>query len=125
MSATIKETTLRELVAAGSIASVCVVGQNGGYAVTVRCGTAESTLASTRGDVRLFTLDSASTFLRALGLFRFDVDSTNYEPGRLRKPRPDRAEALRKTRTRPGRGAGGGGGGGRGGGGGAAGPRRR
>jgi len=101
MLATIKETTLRELVTAGSVASVCVVGQNGGYAITVRCGTAESILASTRGDVRLFTLDRASTFLRALGLFRFNVDSTDYEPGRLRKPRPDRAEALRKTRTRP------------------------
>src|SRR3569832_478673 len=101
MSATIKEASFRELVAAGSIASECVVGQNGGYAVTERCGTAESTLASTRGEFRLFTLDRASTFLRALGLFRFDVDSTDYEPGRLRKPRPDRAEALRKTRTRP------------------------
>lgn len=101
MSATIKETTLRELVATGSVTSACAVGQTGGYAVSIRCGEVERTLASTKGDVRLFTLDRASAFLHALGLLRFEVDSTNYEPGRLRKPRPDRAEALRKTRTRP------------------------
>lgn len=101
MLATIKETTLRELVAADSVTSVCMVGQSGGYAVTVRCGSAERTLATTRGDVRLFTLERASTLLRTLGLLRFKVDCTNYEPGRMRKPRPDRAEALRKTRTHP------------------------
>lgn len=101
MSATIKETTLRELVTTDSVNSVCIVGQIGGYAVTVRCGSAEITLATTRGDIRLFTLERASTLLRALGLLRFEVDCTNYEPGRLRKSRPDRAEALRKTRTRP------------------------
>ncbi|MCL4629228.1 hypothetical protein [Burkholderia multivorans] len=101
MSATVRETTLRELVTSGAISSACAVGQQGGYSIAVQCGSTVQTLATSRGDVRLFTLERASAFLSALGITRFEVDSSRYERGRLRKPRPDRAEALRKTRTRP------------------------
>jgi hypothetical protein len=97
MLQTIKETTLRELVEANSIRSACVVGLKGGYAITVRYGLNERTLATTRGEVRLFSLENVSNFLRGLGIAKFKVDATGYEPGLLRKPRPDRAEALRKT----------------------------
>ena len=38
--------------------------------------------------------------IRDVGLPRFNVDMTGHEPGRLRKARPDRAEALRQTRTK-------------------------
>jgi len=99
---TIKEITLRELVEASSVRSACVVGQPGGFAVTVRYGEAEKMLASSRGDFRRFaSLNTAAEFLRKLGIMKFEVDATNYEPGRLRAPRPDRAEALRRTRTKP------------------------
>lgn len=101
MSATVRETTLRELVMSGTIAGAIVVGQQGGYSIEVQCGAAVRTLATSRGEVRLFTLERASAFLSALGITRFEVDATHYQPGRLRKPRPDRAEALRRTRTRP------------------------
>lgn len=97
----IKENTLRELAGAGSIRNACLIGQYGGFVITVRYGELERQLASTRGDVRLFSLKNATDFLRGIGVVRFEVDSTNYEPGRLRKPRPDRAEAMRKTRTKP------------------------
>lgn len=101
MLQSIKETTLRELVEANSVNSACVVGQRGGYAVTVRYGLTERILSTTRGDVRLFaSLDTVSDFLRKLGLNKYEVDATGYEPGRLRAARPDRAEALRKTRTK-------------------------
>lgn len=99
MPETIKETTLRELVRANSINSVCLIGRPGGYVVKVRYGSLERVLATTRSEVRLFTLGNAGTFLRAIGLPRFEVDATGYEPGRLRSARPDRAEALRNTRT--------------------------
>lgn len=101
MSAIVRETTLRELVTSGVFTGACAVGQQGGYAIAVQCGLSVRTLATSRGDVRLFTLERASVFLKALGVTRFEVDATHYEPGRLRKPRPDRAEALRRTRTRP------------------------
>lgn len=40
-------------------------------------------------------------FLRQVGIEMFEVDARFYQPGRIRKARPDRAEALRKTRTTP------------------------
>jgi hypothetical protein len=95
------EQTLRTLVTADSVRSPAVIGMGGGYAISVRYGSTESLLKSSRGETRLFTLDAASKFLRRIGLPRFVVDASNYEPGRIRKPRPDRAEALRRTRTNP------------------------
>lgn len=99
MPETIKETTLRELVKANSINSVCLAGQCGGYFVKVRYGSSETVLVTTKSVVRLFSLENAGKFLRAIGLPRFTVDATDYTPGLLRKARPDRAEALRNTRT--------------------------
>jgi hypothetical protein len=98
---TIKEPALRELVAASAVRSATIVGQHGGFVVMVSYGAGDRTLATTRGSIRLFaTLDTAGAFVRGLGLPRFEVDLTRYEPARLRKPRPDRAEALKRTRTR-------------------------
>lgn len=98
---TIKECTLRELVEADSVQSACVIGTRGGYSIVVRYGTVERTLASVRGDVRLFTLGHASKFLRGIGLSRFEVDASSYEEARMRNARPDRAEALKLTVTKP------------------------
>jgi hypothetical protein len=97
----IKEPILRELVEANSIQTACVVGQKGGYAIRVSYGLAERTLLNTRGDVRLFSLENAANFLREIGLPKFEVDASGYKPGRLRAARPDRADALRRTRTVP------------------------
>lgn len=97
---TIKEPMLRDLVGANSIGSTCVTGQVGGYSIVVRFGQVKRTLATTRGDIRLFRLDNASKFLCELGIAKFEVDATAYKPGRIRKPRPDRAAALRGTRTK-------------------------
>ncbi len=95
---TIKEATLRELVQAQSVRAATVLGRPGGYAISVRYGMTERALATSRGELRLFTLDTASKFLRDLGLPRFEVDATGYEPGRIRQARPDRATALARTR---------------------------
>lgn len=60
----------------------------------------DRTLLTSRDKIRLFaSLDTAAAYLRNVGLERFEVDTSKYVPGRLRKPRPDRAEALRRTRT--------------------------
>lgn len=102
MLPTIKEPVLRELVAANSLRSASFVGQTGGFAVNVRYGVGERGLAIARGEIRLFAnLNTAGFFLRKHGLTKFEVDATNYEPARLRRARPDRAAALRKTRTKP------------------------
>jgi|SRR5579864_1422233 len=102
-AATIKEPVLRELAEASALAGATVAGHENGFAIVVKIGvTGEKVLANSRGKVRLFaTLDTAGAFVRDIGLPRFEVDMNGYEKGRLRKPRPDRAEALRgRTRTR-------------------------
>lgn len=99
ISATVKEAHLRELAETKSIDSACVSGARGGYTIIVRCGTTERILENVRGDVRLFTLDNASKFLRGIGLCRFEVDTSCYEEARMRKARPDRSAALKRTAT--------------------------
>lgn len=102
MLSLIKEPTLRELIGANSVRSASLIGRRGGFSVSVRIGLVDKSVATTRGEVRLFAnLNTAVNFLRKLGLAKFEVDATNYEPGRLRKARPDRAAALRNTRTNP------------------------
>src|SRR5437867_11093352 len=99
MQPPISEGTLRELLSSTSVTSTVAVGQRGGFAIVVRYGEAQRTLASRRGAPRIFaSLNTATSFLQRLGLKKFEVDATEFEPGRLRKPRPDRAEALRRTR---------------------------
>lgn len=100
---TIREPTLRELIETNSISLITAIGQKGGFAVAFRCGgAAERFLSSARGELRLFSnLTTLAGYLGRLGISRFEVNTANYEAGRLRPARPDRAEALRRTRTKP------------------------
>lgn len=100
--ATIKEPVLRELIQAGPDVQAVAVGEQQGFALQFRFGSCERMLATSRGTVRLFaSLDTAGAFMRDVGIPCFGVDMTSHQPGRLRSPRPDRAEALKATRTRP------------------------
>jgi hypothetical protein len=97
----IREPVLRELVQVSDTLRASVVGKGNGFAVLVRLGAGEKTLVTSRGLVRLFaSLDTAGSFIRNVGISRFEVDMSRYEPGRLRGARPDRAAALRLTRTK-------------------------
>lgn len=104
---TLPEGTLRELCVAAAALSIQVVGmKGGGFIVRLMYGAAEhrieKVLGTTRGGVRRFgSLDTVALFLRELGCPDFTVDMSGYEPGLVRPPRPDRAEALKKTRTSP------------------------
>jgi hypothetical protein len=98
----IKEQTLKELIASGAVQNAVVMAHGPGFAVLVRYGASESSLANKQGEPRLFaSLDTVVPFLKKLGLPKFEVDATEHEPGRLRKARPDRSEALKRTRTVP------------------------
>lgn len=100
MAEVIGEATLRDLIEKGAVASASAVGQQGGFFVSVQCGRAKRVLASARGSVRLFpNLTSLATYLRRLGVSGFAVDTRQYSAGRVRRPRPDRAEALKRTRA--------------------------
>ncbi len=98
---TIKEPLLRELISAAEQVRATAAGREKGFALVFQVGNAERTLATSRGSVRLFaSLDTAGAFVRELGIPRFEVDMTCHRPGRLRGARPDRAAALRLTRTK-------------------------
>ena len=98
---TIKEPVLRELIQASEAVSAIVSGRERGFAVLVHLGTSNKLLATSKGVVRLFaSLDTACSFVKDLGLERFEVDMSGYQPGRLRSARPDRAEALKLSRTK-------------------------
>ncbi len=98
----ITQKMLMELVRIGRLDEAILVGRPGGFELLVRYGSFERTLCGARGAARTFAaLNTAAGFLRTLGLQKFSVDTSGFEPGRLRKPRPDRATALKKTKTRP------------------------
>lgn len=98
---TIPEGSLRTLLEVSPKFLARLVGATGGYSLQVTLGDSTRVLANARGSIRLFTLENAAHFLKGVGVHRFEIDTSNFAPGRLRKPRPDRAEALRRTRTLP------------------------
>ncbi len=102
MTDSIKESTIKELIGTGASCSACLIGDKGGFTMEFECGNMNKTLSNTRGKLRKFgNLNTATDFLKQLGILKFQVDATSYQPGRLRNPRPDRAKALRNTRTTP------------------------
>jgi len=99
----ITEIALRHLVDMRALSGVVVTGVPRGFTLKVKSGAGVAkTLQTVRGEVRRFaSLDTAGAFLKDIGLTNFIVETSGFEPGRLRGARPDRAAALKKTRTKP------------------------
>ena len=94
--------TVRQLTEIAQVAHLRLMGDRGGFALLVTVSGFDRLLVTTRGHKRLFaSLNTAAVFLMHMGIAGFEVSLAGYEPGRLRQPRPDRAAALRKTRTNP------------------------
>ncbi|PDT04791.1 hypothetical protein CO666_08615 [Rhizobium chutanense] len=93
---TIDHSTLSRLVEAGAVDAAHVVGKTGGWSVVIRYGKAERPLAAQRSrQVRVFKrMDTLVSYLKDVGISRFDVDAADYVPETA--SRPDRAEALRR-----------------------------
>ncbi|NEJ00228.1 hypothetical protein [Rhizobium ruizarguesonis] len=93
---TIDHSTLSRLVEAGAVEVVHVVGRPGGWSVVIRYGKAERPLAAQRSrQVRVFKRMDTLSYLKDVGISKFDVDAVDYAPGTA--SRPDRAAALRRT----------------------------
>lgn len=100
MTETIDHGTLSRLVEAGAIRGAHIVGQPGGWAVMVRYGMHERPLAAQRSrNVRLFRrFETLVSYLKGVGIARYDVDAANYDPDTLQATRrPDRAAALKRA----------------------------
>jgi hypothetical protein len=97
---TIDHGTLSRLVEAGAVRGAHIVGQSGGWAVLVKYGMTERPLAAQRSrQVRLFRkFETLVSYLKEIGIARFDVDAANYDPEAASATRrPDRAEALKRA----------------------------
>ena len=88
---TIDHGTLSRLVEAGAVRGAHIVGQSGGWAVLVKYGMTERPLAAQRSrQVRLFRkFETLVSYLKEIGIARFDVDAANYDP--------EAASATRRT----------------------------
>lgn len=81
--------------------SAHVIGQPGGWGVTVKYGMTERALAAQRSQqVRIFRkFETLVNYLKGVGIARFDVDSVNFDavmPG-VTRTRPDSAAKLRQA----------------------------
>lgn len=96
---TIDQKTLAQLVEAGAVHAAHIVGHGNGWTMAAKYGLTERFLAAKRGDVRVFRkLETLVRFLRELGISRFDVDATGYDPDAVeRTTRPDRSAALKEA----------------------------
>ena len=100
MAETIDHGTLSRLVEAGAVRGAHIVGQSGGWAVLVKYGMTERPLAAQRSrQVRLFKkFETLVSYLKNIGIARFDVDAANYDTTvATTSRRPDRTEALKRA----------------------------
>ncbi|MFT0175101.1 hypothetical protein ACLKMY_40715 [Paraburkholderia mimosarum] len=94
---TIDQKTLSGLIEAGVVRSAHVVGQRGGWGVLFKYGMTERPLATQRGSVRTWAkFETLATYLRELGIVRFDVDAAQYDPAAPRST----AEQSKAERAR-------------------------
>lgn len=78
---TIDRTTLEHLVEAGAVKGASIVGQPGGWGVVVHYGLTERVLAARRGAIRNFKkFETLVDYLKSIGLAKYQVDATEYEP---------------------------------------------
>lgn len=98
---TIDHTTLSRLAEAGAVRSAHIVGQAGGWGILVKYGMTERALAAQRSQqVRIFRkFETLVTYLKGVGIVRFEVDAVNYDAASLKltRTRPDSSEAMRKA----------------------------
>lgn len=91
---------LVDLVEARLLRRALVVGQPGGWSLLVEYGVAERVLGAQRSRrARVFRqLETLVSYLKRIGIERFDVDAAEYEAtGGTARARPDRADALRRA----------------------------
>ncbi|WP_332765669.1 hypothetical protein J3P75_26220 [Pseudomonas sp. R1-1] len=97
---TIDHSTLTHLIDNGSVSSTSIIAKPGGWSIQIQQGSKTFALAAQRsGQVRLFKrLETLVSYLQGLGISRFGVDASNYDPLQLKTyARPDRSEALKQA----------------------------
>lgn len=95
---TVDHATLERLVEAGVVRGANIVGQAGGWSVVIQYGMSERALAAKRGAVRIFRkFETLASYLRGIGIVRYQVDATQFDPVALKTghKREDAAERMK------------------------------
>jgi NADPH-dependent glutamate synthase beta subunit-like oxidoreductase len=95
---TIDQNTLARLVDAGAVHGASIIGQPGGWGVVIQYGKTERALAAKRGAVRNFArFETLVGYLKKLGIAKYQVDATQYDPATVKNERfrDDAAERMR------------------------------
>jgi hypothetical protein len=91
----LQEAPLRDLIAANVVSKLIAVGCLSGFTLEARLGEQKAVLANSRGNVRMFaSLDAVVTLIGRLGRYQFEVDASEYKPGRVRAAQPARSAAM-------------------------------
>lgn len=97
--ALLQEAPLRGLIAAQVPTGITAVGRSGHFVVEIHLGDGMAVLANAHDEVRAFAaLSTLASFLARLGCHRFEVDTTGFEPGRIRPAQPERSAAMKAGR---------------------------
>lgn len=87
---------LRQLIGSGAVNEISAVGGNGGFVLALKLGESDALLGSSQGKPRVFaSISTIALLLQRLGQPRFAVDATDFVPGRVRPPQPERSAAMR------------------------------
>ena len=93
---TIDHATLERLIEAGAVRGASIVGQPGGWGVVIQYGVTERVLAAKRGAVRVFRrFETLVAYLKSIGIARYQVDATEFDPVALRTERKRGDAAVR------------------------------
>lgn len=99
MSKVIDHGTLSQLAQAGVVSGTQIIAQEGSWFVRVKLGEQERSLITQRSrKLRLFRrMETLVTYLKSLGITRFDVDASAFEANApVENSRPDRSQAMKQ-----------------------------
>lgn len=93
--ALLNEAAFRALLGAGAIESIVARGREGGFVLALKVGSSDAILGNSFGKPRLFaSANTIALLLKRMGRTRFEVDSTDFVPGRIREAQPERSAAM-------------------------------
>lgn len=94
--ALLQEAALRSLIAAKLITGITAVGLKGHFVVEIHFGDGQAVLSNAHDQVRSFaSLSTLAGLLSRLGCQQFQVNTTRFEPGRIRPAQPERSAAMK------------------------------
>ena len=95
---TIDHATLTRLVEAEAVSGANVIGQPGGWGIVIKYGMTERALAAKRGSIRIFRkFETLVGYLKEIGLVKYQVDATGFDPAALKSTRRSEVASARMT----------------------------